>query len=420
MAIESTLTRPLSPDREELNSDVPNSVDLFGGRHDASFYEVTGTINEKQFDEMLMWAGDRKASDITIQTDEPVIAEIGGENAKITSRPFRTTEIDFIVRYLYGEHGPGMLKAGYDLDCSHDVRMGAFGRRRYRVNMTAGRVPGGDGVQITIRTLPVEPIELSKLDLEPDLVANIRPDNGLVLVTGPTGSGKSTLLSSMIRNIIEKPDAHEKVLEFSSPIEYVYDGVIKPTSSVWQTEVGRHLVPHTESGAIRSGHSLFSHAVRNALRRAPSIIMIGETRDLATMEASMSAALTGHLVYSTLHNQSVPAAMRRIVQFFPGDQRESAAVDIMETLRVVVTQILRPRVGGGRVALREYMIFDDRIRSQFLKKPTEQWPAMARQMLDDKKVLGRKMTSSAWEAFTKGIIDEQVLTKLVEAERNQR
>src|SRR3546814_504353 len=124
---------------------------------------------------------------------------------------------------------------------------------------------GGDGIQITIRTLPSEPPPLADLGIEPAIVANLRPPQGMILVTGPTGSGKSTLLSAAIRSLVEGEDANEKVLEYSAPVEYVYDRVSMPSSVVFQTEVGRHLRPKD----TYDDGSLFAYAVRTALRRKP-------------------------------------------------------------------------------------------------------------------------------------------------------
>src|SRR3546814_4810216 len=135
----------------------------------------------------------------------------------------------------------------------------------------------------------------------------------MILVTGPTGSGKSTLLSAAIRSLVEDENANEKVLEYSAPVEYVYDRVSMPSSVVFQTEVGRHLRPkdaHDEG-------SLFAYAVRNALRRKPTIILIGEARDRATIQASVEAALTGHLLFTTMHTIGVGETLRRAVTPFP-------------------------------------------------------------------------------------------------------
>lgn len=378
---------------------------LFGSGHDGSYFEYDGRIGVDEFDNMLLWCSERKASDITIQSALPVIAEIGGKLVKVTRRLVSHPEVEEIVRYIYGENGPGEIKSGHDLDPAHEVKIPGKGRKRYRVNITGGRIPGGDGIQITIRTLPEIPIHIDQLGVEQDIIDNFRPPQGMVLVTGPTGSGKSTLLSSGIRMLVERADANEKILEYSKPVEYVYDKVDMPSSVVFQTEVGRHLRPR---GHEAGEESEFAHCVRNALRRKPTIILIGEARDKATIQASVEAALTGHLLFSTMHTIGVAETLRRAVMPFPGDERRAMAVDIMETMRMVVTQILLPKKGGGKVACREYMIFDQYVRNKMLDSDVDDWPQLARALLQEGKVIGKGMIQSAQELYTKNLIDDNV------------
>ncbi len=388
--------------------------DQFSNKHDGSFFEIDGFITDQVFDELLRWAGDRKASDIRIQTDMPVIIDSGGEKVRVTRRPIGQAEIETIVRYVYGEHGGGMLIKGDDLDPSHEVRMGREGIRRYRVNFTSIRIPGGRGVSITIRTLPTTPPKLATLNIEKAIVDNIRPHQGMILVTGPTGSGKSTLLASIIREIAERPDAHATILEYSTPIEYVYDGLHLPSSVIAQTEVGRHLRNNDDD----SLGAQYAHAVRNSLRRKPEIILIGEARDRATIEASVEAALTGHLLYSTMHVQGVAETLRRVVQPFPIEAREAMAVDIMQSLRMVVTQLLWPRRGGGRVACREYMVFDNQTRAKFLNRPVGEWPSFARKLMAERRVPCQTMAQGAWILFKNKELTADVYKSIVASERD--
>lgn len=367
--------------------------------HDGSVFEYDGNLGETEFDDLLIWSADRKASDVTIQSGEVVKADIGGRLVGITERPTSYPEVERMVSYIYGQNGPAEIMSGHDLDPSHEITVEGRGRMRFRVNVTGGR-----GIQITIRTLPQMPPKISALGIEQEILDNVRPPNGMILVTGPTGSGKSTLLSSIIRMLVENPDANEKVLEYSKPVEYVYDRVDKHSSSVHQTEVGRHLRPkHDLSG---DEESEFAYCVRNALRRKPTIILIGEARDKATISASVEAALTGHLLFTTMHTIGVPETLRRAVTKYPGDERRSVAVDIMESLRMVVTQILIPRRGGGNVGCREYMIFDEAVREQLLNVDVDEWPRLVREILASGKCRGRSMAQSARALFEAGEIEE--------------
>jgi defect-in-organelle-trafficking protein DotB len=305
--------------------------------------------------------------------------------------------------------------AGRDADGVPD----SWKRLRFRVNCTTIRLPGADGIQMTIRALPSKPIKLSELGIEQDILDNIRPSQGMCLITGPTGSGKSTLLASIVAHICEQKEYHEKVLEYSAPIEYVYDEIKMPNSIVAQTEVGRHLRPKDEGDEGSGQASLFAYSVRNALRRKPTMIIIGESRDKATITASTEAALTGHLLYSTVHTMGVPETLRRMVIPFPAEERRGMAVDIMESLRMVVTQLLVPRKGGGKVAVREYMIFDPDTRAAFLKKDTEEWPKLARSMMDARTATSQKLTRGARALIEKGLITDETYDYITSREVSQ-
>lgn len=380
------------------------SSNTFSSGHDGTVFEYDGRLGDDEFDELLLWCGEKGASDVTFQPNSPVIAEIGGENVQATQKKLKSTEIDEIIRYIYGENGPAEIKSGNDLDPSHEIKLQGQGKKRFRVNITNGRTNGMEGAQITIRTLPEEPIPIERLGIEDEIKENFRPADGMVLVTGPTGSGKSTLLSSGIRMIIENPENHEKILEYSKPVEYVYDKVDTPNSIVFQTDVGRQLRPRGSDG--HNEESEFAYCVRNALRRKPTIIMIGESRDKATIQASVEAALTGHVLYSTMHTIGVPETLRRAVMPFPGDERRSMGIDIMETLRMVVTQILVPKVGGGKVGCREYMIFDDKTRSRLLDEEIDNWPQVTRRLLKEGNCIGQSMATSAQKLLEQGLISD--------------
>jgi defect-in-organelle-trafficking protein DotB len=376
----------------------------FSQGHDGSIYEFDGSFTPDDFDDLLLWCTERKVSDVSFQSNLRVMAEIGSQFVYITHRALTLPEIEQIVRYIYGENGPAEIKSGFDLDPSHEVKVPGKGRKRYRVNITGGRGVGNDGIQISIRTLPEIPIPIDQLGIEQDIIDNFRPAEGMVLITGTTGSGKSTLLSSAIRMIIEQEDANEKILEFSKPIEYVYDKVIMPSSTVFQTEVGRHLRPREKE---HSEENEFAYCVRNAMRRNPSIILIGESRDKATIKASIEAALSGHVLMSTMHTMGVAETLRRAVTPFPGEERRGIAVDILETIRMVVTQTLLPKAGGGKVGCREYMIFDDEVRRKLLDHDFDEWGKIIRQQLISTNHRGTTMAASAAKLREQGLITDK-------------
>lgn len=333
------------------------------------------------------------ASDITFQTGESIIAEVQGRIYKITKRKLSTSEVGDILNLLYGPNGTTQLLSGHDIDTHYEFRPTRVEHYRYRVNGTACQVEGHDGIQLTLRTIPTEPPELSKLELQPELISALAPRDGVVYVTGATGSGKSTLLASIIRDIIEKPDCNRKVLTYEAPIEFVYDSIEKPTAVVSQSEIPRNLPS-------------FADGVRNALRRKPRLILVGESRDTETVAAVIEAALTGHPVYTTLHTTGVPETIRRLVGTFPADERNGRTIDIIETLRLIVCQKLVPTVDGKQVALREFLVFSEEVRDILLEADPVQVTSITRRLLRER---GQTMLQDAEKKFAAGIISEREL-----------
>jgi defect-in-organelle-trafficking protein DotB len=342
------------------------------------------------------------ASDITFQTNEPVFAEVHGELHRLTRRVLNNSEVSDMLNHIYGPNGTTQLLSGRDVDTHYEVRPTRTERYRFRVNGSGCLVDGHDGIQITLRTIPGMPPTVEQLNIGERLLAALTPDEGVVYVTGATGSGKSTLLAAIIRHIVEQEDSHRKVLTYESPIEFVFDGVVKPTSIVSQAEIPRHLPS-------------FAAGVRNALRRKPRLILVGEARDQETIAAVMEAALTGHPVYTTLHSNGVAEVMRRLITTFPTDERHGRAMDIIETVRLIIWQRLVPTVDGKRTPLREFLIFDDTVRDILLESPLEEVTATTRRLL---KEYGQPLLVDAERKFAEGLIDERLFRYLQLSEEN--
>jgi defect-in-organelle-trafficking protein DotB len=348
--------------------------------------------------EIMMHAVKLGASDITLQTNEPIIAEIFGRLRRVTRRKLSNTEVGEVINEMYGPNGTTQLMSGKDVDTHYEIRPNRSERYRFRINATACQVEGHDGIQITARTIPSDPPTLESMNLPQVVVDALKPEQGVVYVTGATGSGKSTLLASIIRNITEDPDSNRKILTYEAPIEFVYDSVEKISSVVSQSEIPRHLPS-------------FAAGVRNALRRKPRLILVGEARDSETISAVMEAAMTGHPVYTTLHSNGVAETMRRLVTTFPSEERQGRTIDIIETIRLVISQRLVPTVDGKRVALREYLIFDEKIRDTLLDTDILNITATVRKMVREK---GRTLEADAKEKFDAGIITERMYRVLAE------
>ncbi len=348
-------------------------------------------------DKMLEHTERLNASDITIQTGEPIYAEVYGKLLRITNRRLSNTELGDLINSIYGPNATTQLLSGKDIDTHYEFRPNRGVRYRYRVNGTACLVEGHDAIQITLRTIPTTPPKLETMNL-PDIVLDaVAPQEGIVFITGATGSGKSTLLASIIRDLIEKEDSHRKVLTYESPIEFVYDEIETVSSIVSQSEIPRHLPS-------------FADGVRNALRRKPRLIMVGECRDAETISAALEAALTGHPVYTTLHTSGVAETMRRLVTSFAGEERLGRTIDILETIRLCIWQKLVPTVDEKRVALREYLVFDEEVRDILLESDPNDVTAATRKLVRQK---GQLMTWDAKNKFEQGIISERVYKLII-------
>ena len=348
-------------------------------------------------DKMLEHAQKLNASDITIQTGSAIFIEVYGRLTKITHRSLSNTEVSDLINSIYGPNATTQLLSGKDIDTHYEFRPNRGVRFRYRVNATACLVDGHDGMQLTLRTIPTTPPKLETMALPDNIIKALAPQEGIVFITGATGSGKSTLLASVIRSLIELEDSNRKVLTYEAPIEFVYDEIPTISALVSQSEIPRHLPS-------------FSEGVRNALRRKPRLIMVGECRDAATISAALEAALTGHPVYTTLHTSGVAETMRRLVTSYSGEERLGRTIDILETIRLVIWQKLVPTVDGKRVALREYLIFDEEARDILLESDPNEITTTTRKLVRQR---GQLMTHDAKNKFEQGIISEKTYKLMV-------
>lgn len=348
-------------------------------------------FTEDHVDAFLLWCVKKGTSDITIQSDRPVYCEVYGVLYPATYRVMDSADMSVFLGKIYGPDASARLASGTDLDVSYEIRPDRYSRVRFRVNITAILARGRDAAQITMRVLPSEPPRMEDLNIEQPIIDGWAPRQGMVIITGPTGSGKTTLLAAGMRMLLERPQGCGKMLTYEAPIEFTYDTIHSPRSVVSQTEIPRHLPD-------------FAGGVRNALRRKPNIILVGEARDRETISAAIEAAQTGHAVYTTTHTTGVAATVRRMVSAFDKGERSERAYALMETLRMIVTQALVPKKTGGRLGVREWMIFPDEVREKLLDMDFEQWSVEIQRMVP---FYGQTMNKSATVAFEQGLIEKR-------------
>ena len=280
------------------------------------------------------------ASDIHISVGKPPLMRRSGEVIPVVDgQPPLTAEMTKTLIYsaLYDEQRAKFEKE-WELDCSFAVT----GVSRFRLNVLATR----NGVEAVMRVIPSIIPTPEQLGLPPAIVQFAELPKGMVLVTGPTGSGKSTTLAALINQINLKKKKH--ILTVEDPIEFTYEA---QACVIRQREVGQH---------TRS----FNNALRGALREDPNVILVGEMRDLETIQLTITAAETGHLTFATLHTQDAPSTVDRIIDVFPPHQQTQVRVQLAASLQGVVSQILLPRKDGkGRVAAREIMVMTPAIQN---------------------------------------------------------
>ncbi len=353
--------------------------------------EEPNRFKEEHVDPVLLWCVKQGSSDITIQSDRQIYNEIHGHLYPGTVRKVDAADMAVFLTKIYGPEALARLASGRDLDVSYEIRPDRYTRIRFRVNITAILSKGRDAAQITMRVLPSEPPTMKALGIEREIIEAWAPKQGIVIVTGPTGSGKTTLLAAGNRLLLERPQGCGKMLTYEAPIEYVYDAITSPRSLVAQSEIPRHLPD-------------FARGIRNALRRKPEVILVGESRDRETINASIEAAQTGHAVYTTTHTLGVANTVQRMLSTYDMAEREERAVALMETLRLIVTQALVPRAAGGRIGVREWMKFPDEVREKLMDMHFTKWPPEIQRMINQ---YGRTMQRSAEIVYEQGIIDRR-------------
>ncbi len=287
-------------------------------------------------DDLLKFMTKKGASDLHLKPMRPPLLRIGGKLMPIKSVPLKPQDIENMALPLLTE----AQRRKFEERQSVDLGYGVPGVARFRCNIYQQR----GSIAAVFRRVPFEIKDYQELNL-PDVVATFADyPAGLVLVTGPTGSGKSTTLAAIIQDIIRTRPCH--VVTIEDPIEFLFTDHM---ATVSQREVG------TDTPS-------FKEALRNTMRQDPDVIMVGEMRDLETMSTVVTAAETGHLVFSTLHTNSASQTIDRIIDSFPPDQQEQIRAQLAQVLRAIISMELLPRRDGqGLVPAVEVLVNSPKI-----------------------------------------------------------
>ncbi len=285
-----------------------------------------------KLDDMLKKIVELGASDLHITSDTTAMCRVDGSMQILNniSEPISPDEMRIFLREICTEEAWNEFEEAHDADFAYEIE----GVARFRANFFYDkRGPGA-----VFRVIPSKIPTAKELNLPQSILKFCELRKGLVVVTGPTGSGKSTTLAAMMDHILKT--RHEHIITIEDPIEFLYPS---GKSLVNQRQVGKHT-------------SSFKRALRAALREDPDIILVGEMRDLETIEIAIETAETGHLVFGTLHTTTAASTINRIVDQFPADRQAQIRTMLADSLKGVVAQNLCKKKGGGRIAALEILV----------------------------------------------------------------
>jgi twitching motility protein PilT len=278
------------------------------------------------------------ASDLHLTVGRPATARRDGTLVSFENVPVLTTdEIDRMIYSLLDDRKVEELRRDRQVDFS----FGISGLGRFRANAFSQR----GALALALRVVPFRVRSLEELGAPPACTKLLNKPYGIVLVVGPTGSGKSTTLAAMIDRINATKPVH--ILTIEDPVEYLHHHKV---AMINQREVGTDV-------------ETFEDGLKSALREDPDVVLLGEMRDLDSIQISLSLAETGHLVFATLHTNDAAQALDRIIDVFPGDRRDQIQIMLAGALQGVISQRLLPAIGGGRVASYEVMMANEAIKN---------------------------------------------------------
>lgn len=367
-------------------------------------YDFRGDLTADIFKRFLKHCADHGASDILVQGGDYVWCEIHGRQRQASTPTIKQGQLPALIGSIWQAEVESNVRGGKGADRSlelsgEDVGLERGKTIRFRCNFIQARIARIDeAYSITMRTIPSELPDLATMGIEQDLFDALYPGMGLVLVCGPTGSGKTTLQAAVYAHAGKvMPD--RKVITYEDPVEFVLGGIHWKGPQPAQSQIGRDI-------------QNFACGLRNAMRRKPSIIGIGEARDLETVDAMVEAGLTGHLCYATVHTESVAETINRIIQVYPPAQQSAVASRLIGALRVIVVQRLLKSCDGRRKAVREYVVFDRELRSELQTVSYERWGALLRQRLEH---TSDTLDDKAWDLYRAGEIEKSEFIELAGA-----
>jgi defect-in-organelle-trafficking protein DotB len=365
----------------------------------------------------------RGASDVTIQSSDYVWAYIDRRHQRVSTSRLDDSQVARLIQYLFGDASCiGQLGRGEPLDFDKDIRPYLDVDKddykpdhslRCRVNVTACRVGSvANGSSITLRTIPGIPPALSYHKLQHDIVENLFPDKGLVLVVGVTGSGKSTLLASSVREMLSDARNPKKIITYEDPVEFVYGQL--PSAPLEGEEPAQPgavtaRMPEVSQMQMRTHLREISMAAPNTLRRKTDVVVMGEMRDRETVAAGLLLSSTGHCAYATMHCDTPAESLARAISEFPVDEQPAAANKLLSDLRLVIAQKIKTDINGKARAFRSWVVFDMDLKSELFEHPFPKWTRMITQHMESK---GQTFADQAYAVLERGEITKETFGEI--------
>ena len=329
--------------------------------------------------ELLAFSVQNSGSDLHLSAGEAPIIRVDGDIKRINLPPLSHQDVHTMIYNLMDDKQKEEYSTSLEVDFSIDIDQ----LSRFRVNA----FNQSRGAAAVFRVIPSHIQSLEELGAPEGFKSIADNHKGIVLVTGPTGSGKSTTLAALLD--YRNANNQDHILTIEDPIEFVH---VSKKSLVNQREVHRNTLG-------------FAPALRSALREDPDIILVGELRDIETIQLALTAAETGHLVLATLHTSSAAKTIDRIIDVFPANEKEMIRSMLSESLRAVISQTLLKKIGGGRVAAHEIMIATSAIRNLIREDKVPQMYSAIQ--------TGSAQGMQTLDQCLQGLVNRQIIAKAV-------
>lgn len=338
---------------------------------------------KEKFEQYLIYALENRASDVHLSVGSKPVMRVDGTLRRFEEAILTDADTKSMAHAILKDEQRQTLEEKGEVDLAYTVP----GSSRFRLNIYHQM----ESVTIAARVIPFDIPTIDQLSLPSVLTRIARNDKGIVLVTGPTGSGKSSTLAAMINYINENFDKH--IITLEDPIEFIHQN---KRCLIEQRQVGHD----TQS---------FDNGLRAALRQDPDVILVGELRDPETIKAALTAAETGHLVFGTLHTQTAPSTIDRIIDSFPAEAQPQIRNQIANSLKAVVSQRLVKRKEGGRIAATEILINNNAISNLIRNEKIHQIKTVLQMGAGDGM---RTIEKSIKMLLDEGVISDEVLFDL--------